>query len=181
MADYSGTRVTLKDGSVIPTQTVIWAAGVKAAPVLGSLGVPRGSLDRVPVEPTLQVKDYPNVFVIGDAALFTGPDGRPLPMVAPVAMQQAEISAKNVLAVLSGQPLKEFIYKDPGSMATIGRRQAVVRLGKMKFRGVIAWFLWLFVHLMQLVGFRNRVIVLVNWAWDYLFYDRAVRMIGPCI
>jgi len=181
VADYSGTSVTLKDGSIIPTQTVIWAAGVKAAPVLGSLGVARGSLDRVPVDSTLQVKDYPFAFVIGDAALFTGPDGRPLPMVAPVAMQQAEVSAKNALAVLSGQPLKEFIYKDPGSMATIGRRQAVVRLGKMKFRGVIAWFLWLFVHLMQLVGFRNRVIVLVNWAWDYLFYDRAVRMIGPCI
>ena len=181
VSDFSGTRVTLKDGSMIPTQTVIWAAGVKAAPVLGSLGVTRGSLDRVPVEPTLQIKDCPYTFVIGDAALFNGTDGRPLPMVAPVAMQQAEISAKNALAFLSGTPLTNFVYKDPGSMATIGRRQAVVRLGKLKFRGGVAWLLWLFVHLMQLVGFRNRLIVLVNWAWDYLFYDRAVRMIGPCI
>ena len=181
VADFNGAQITLKDGSVIPTQTVVWAAGVKAAPLMSTLGVAQGSLDRAPVEATLQIKDYPYAFVIGDAALFPGPDGRPLPMVAPVAMQQAEVAAKNAVNVLLGQPLTAFNYKDPGSMATIGRRQAVVRLGNLKIRGGLAWLVWLFVHLMQLVGFRNRLLVLVNWAWDYLFYDRAVRMIGPCL
>jgi NADH dehydrogenase len=181
VVDFNGARVTFKDGSVLPTQTVIWAAGVKAAPVLGSLGITLGSQGRSPVEPSLQIKEYPFAFVIGDAALLNGPDGRPLPMVAPVAMQQADIAAGNVLAFLNGSPLKPFTYKDPGSMATIGRREAVARLGNLKFRGVTAWFIWLFVHLMQLVGFRNRLLVLINWAWDYLFYDRAVRMIGPCL
>lgn len=181
VTDFNGARVTLKDGTVLPTRTVIWAAGVKAAPVMGTLGVPQGSLGRAPVEPTLQLKDYPYAFVIGDAALMADKDGKPLPMVAPVAMQQADIAAKNVLALLNGSSLAAFTYKDPGSMATIGRRQAVARLGNLKFRGAIAWLIWLFVHLMQLVGFRNRLLVLVNWAWDYLFYDRAVRMIGPCL
>jgi NADH dehydrogenase, FAD-containing subunit len=181
VSDFDGMRVSLKDGSVIPTQTVIWAAGVKAAPVMGTLGVPQGSLGRLPVEPTLQVKEYPYTFVIGDAALINGTDGRPLPMVAPVAMQQAEVAAHNAVALLNGGSLQAFAYKDPGSMATIGRREAVARLGNLNFRGVLAWFIWLFVHLMQLVGFRNRVLVLVNWAWDYFFYERAVRMIGPCL
>jgi NADH dehydrogenase len=95
-------------------------------------------------------------------------------------MQQAEVAAKNAIAVLNDGSLGEFHYKDPGSLATIGRRQAVARLGKFKFRGGFAWLVWLFVHLMQLVGFRNRLLVLINWAWDYLFYDRAVRIIGPC-
>jgi NADH dehydrogenase len=181
VTDFDGAHVSLKDGSTIATQTVIWAAGIKAAPVMSTLGVEQGSLGRAPVEPTLQMKGFPYAFVIGDAALLTGADGRPLPMVAPVAMQEAEIAARNVIAFLGGQALHPFTYKDPGSMATIGRREAVARLGNLKFRGVIAWFIWLFVHLMQLVGFRNRVLVLVNWAWDYLFYDRAVRMIGPCL
>jgi NADH dehydrogenase len=181
VSDFDGMRVKLKDGGVIPTQTVIWAAGVKAAPVMGTLGLPQGSLGRIPVESTLQIKEYAYAFVIGDAALINGIDGRPLPMVAPVAMQQAEVAAKNAVALLNGDPLVTFTYKDPGSMATIGRREAVARLGNLKFRGVLAWLIWLFVHLMQLVGFRNRVLVLVNWAWDYLFYERAVRMIGPCL
>jgi NADH dehydrogenase len=181
VSDFDGMRVKLKDGGVIPTQTVIWAAGVKAAPVMGTLGLPQGNLGRIPVESTLQIKEYAYAFVIGDAALINGIDGRPLPMVAPVAMQQAEVAAKNAVALLNGDPLVTFTYKDPGSMATIGRREAVARLGNLKFRGVLAWLIWLFVHLMQLVGFRNRVLVLVNWAWDYLFYERAVRMIGPCL
>jgi NADH dehydrogenase len=181
VTDFDGAHVSLKDGSAIATQTVIWAAGIKAAPVMGTLGVEQGSLGRVPVESTLQIKGFPYAFVIGDAALLPGADGRPLPMVAPVAMQEADSAARNVIAFLGGQTPHPFAYKDPGSMATIGRREAVARLGNLKFRGVIAWFIWLFVHLMQLVGFRNRVLVLVNWAWDYLFYDRAVRMIGPCL
>jgi len=181
VTDFDGARVSLKDGSTIATQTVIWAAGIKAAPVMSTLGIEQGSLGRVPVETTLQIKGFPYAFVIGDAALLPGTDGRPLPMVAPVAMQEADNAARNVIAFLGGQTLHPFAYKDPGSMATIGRREAVARLGNLKFRGVFAWFIWLFVHLMQLVGFRNRVLVLVNWAWDYLFYDRAVRMIGPCL
>ena len=182
VTDFNGARITLKSGEIIPTQTVIWAAGVKAAPVMATLGIPQSSLGRIAVEPTLQIKEYPNAFVIGDAALMLdAANGKPLPMVAPVAMQQAEVAVKNVLALLNGRSLINFSYKDPGSMATIGRREAVARLGTLKFRGAIAWLIWLFVHLMQLVGFRNRLLVLVNWAWDYLFYDRAVRMIGPCL
>lgn len=180
VAGFDGKCVTFKNGEELPAHTVIWAAGVKAAPLVGTLGVEQGSLGRVPVAPTLQLANYPYAFVIGDAALLMDESGKPLPMVAPVAMQQAEVAARNAVAVLNDGSLDEFHYKDPGSLATIGRRQAVARLGKFKFRGGFAWLVWLFVHLMQLVGFRNRLLVLINWAWDYLFYDRAVRIIGPC-
>lgn len=181
VAGFDGQCVQFKNGEELPTHTVIWAAGVKAAPLMETLGLPQGSLGRVPVEPTLQIKDFPYAFVIGDAALLMDEANKPLPMVAPVAMQQAEVAARNAAALFSGGNLLPFHYKDPGSLATIGRRQAVARLGKFKFRGGFAWLVWLFVHLMQLVGFRNRLLVLINWAWDYLFYDRAVRIIGPCI
>lgn len=180
VAGFNGKSVSFKNGEELPGHTVIWAAGVKAAPLMGTLGIQAGSLGRVPVAPTLQLADFPYAFVIGDAALLMDADGKPLPMVAPVAMQQAEVAARNAVAVLNEGSLTEFHYKDPGSLATIGRRQAVARLGNFKFRGGFAWLVWLFVHLMQLVGFRNRLLVLINWAWDYLFYDRAVRIIGPC-
>ncbi len=179
VANYDSQRVTLKGGEVLPARTLIWAAGVRAAEVVNSLGAPQGSQGRVLVEPTLQLTARPEVFVLGDAALLTDADGKPLPMVAPVAMQQANTVAQNIGALLQNQPLQAFQYYDPGSLATIGRNQAVAQLGRLKFRGFLAWMVWLVVHLMQLVSFRSRLLVLINWAWDYFFYERAVRLIVP--
>lgn len=179
VADFDGQRVLLKSGEVLPTRTVVWAAGVRAASLIDSLGVQQGSLGRVKVTSTLQLDDYPQVFAIGDAALLLDPAGKPLPMVAPVAMQQASTVAENIRALLENRPLSAFQYRDPGSLATIGRNQAVAQLGRLKFRGFPAWMVWLLVHLMQLVSFRSRLLVLINWAWDYFFYDRSVRLIIP--
>jgi NADH dehydrogenase len=176
--EFDGNRIMLKGGEVIPTRTLIWAAGAKAAPLATSLGLKQGRMGRIVVEPTLQIPDHPEAFVIGDAAYLEA-DGQPLPMVAPVAMQQAEYAARNIRQLISQKPLDQFVYKDPGTLATIGRNAAVAQLGKLEFRGFIAWVLWLVVHILQLVGFRNRLVVLINWAWDYLFYDRAVRLISP--
>ena len=175
-SDYDGERITLQGGEVIPALTLIWAAGVRAESLADRLGVSQGKMGRVIVLPTLQIPGYPEVFMIGDAA-YLEDDGKPLPMMAPVAMQQAETAAANLLKLMTGEPLQPFVFKDPGSLATIGRNAAVARLGKLHFHGFLAWILWLVVHLLQLIGFRNRLLVLINWAWDYFFYDRAVRII----
>jgi NADH dehydrogenase len=143
-----------------------------------SLDSPKDRLGRVKVRPTLQLPDHDDVFVIGDATYWEE-EGQPLPMVAPAAIQQAEVAAKNVLCALKGTDLQRFEYKDPGSLATIGRNAAVAQVGRFKLRGFPAWLVWLVIHIMRLIGFRNRLIVLINWAWDYLFYDRAVRLIMP--
>ncbi|HPH95312.1 MAG TPA: NAD(P)/FAD-dependent oxidoreductase [Anaerolineaceae bacterium] len=179
VSSFDGQVITFNDGSSLPAHTLIWAAGVRAAALADALGLPQAGLGRLVVQPTLQVEAHPEVFVIGDAAHLPGPDGRPLPMVAPVAMQQADQAVANIRAALEGQPAKPFAYKDPGALATIGRNAAVASLGKWQFKGFIAWFLWLVVHIVQLVGFRDRLIVVINWAWDYLFYDRAIRLIDP--
>ncbi len=174
---FDGAAVTLRSGEIIPTGTLIWTAGVRAAPLVEQLGVPLGSQGRVRLLPTLQVPDHPEIYVIGDAALLQGPDGQPLPMVAPVAIQQGELAAANIRRTLQGEAVRSFVYHDPGMLATIGRSQAVARLWGLSLTGFPAWLVWLGVHLMQLIGFRNRLLVLINWAWDYLFYDRAVRLI----
>jgi NADH dehydrogenase len=179
VAGYDGQFITFRDGQTLAAQTLIWAAGIRANPLVTSLGQPAGSLGRIQVESTLNMSANPEIFVIGDAALLKDAHGAPLPMVAPVAMQQAEAAARNIMALITASPLVEFIYRDPGSLATIGKNQAVARLGPLQFTGFFAWLVWLFVHLMQLVGFRNRLIVLLNWIWDYLFYDKAVRLIEP--
>jgi len=128
------------------------------------------------VLPTLQVEGVPEVFVVGDMSL---PEGQNPPMNAPNATQQGRLAAENILAMLQQRELAAFRYRDKGAMATIGRQAAVVRMGNFAFSGLLAWLLWLFVHLAYLIGFRNRLIVLINWAWDYLFYERAVRLILP--
>ena len=174
--DYDGEQITLNGGEVIPARTMIWAAGVRAESLVDTLGVSQGKQGRVIVQTTLQLPDHPEVFVIGDAA-YLEEDGEPLPMMAPVAVQQAKVVVQNLIRLEAGQPLCLFDFQDPGSLATIGRNAAVARLGKLHFHGFLAWVLWLFIHLMQLVGFRNRLLVLINWAWDYFFYDRAVRII----
>jgi NADH dehydrogenase len=175
---YDGEVVRLKDGSTIAARTMIWAAGIRSASLLDSLSLPQDRQRRIIVQSTMQVEGMAEVFVIGDAASLPDGDGKPLPMVAPVAMQQADTVARNILALENNTALESFTYRDPGSLATIGRNAAVARLGKAKFTGFPAWLVWLFVHLIQLIGFRNRLMVLINWAWDYLFYDRAIRIIG---
>jgi NADH dehydrogenase len=167
-----------EDG-VLPTRTVVWTAGVRGPDAVDWLGLKTGPGGRVPVGPTLQVVDRPDIFVIGDMAALAGPDGRPLPMVAPVAKQQGRLAADNARRFLDGVALKSFRYRDLGSMATIGRASAVTRIGPVRFTGFAAWAAWLFVHLMMLIGFRGRLEVFINWAWDYLFFERAVRLIIP--
>jgi NADH dehydrogenase len=176
VSNYDGERLTLEGGEVIPTRTVLWSAGVRAASLMGKLGVEQASMGRVRVLPSLQLPGHADVYVVGDAA-YLEENGRPLPMVAQVAMQQGECAAQNILADIEKQPLTPFRYTDLGSMATIGRNAAVAVAFGMQFRGFAAWFVWLVVHLIGLIGFRNRLIVLINWTWDYFFYDRAVRLI----
>ncbi len=179
VSNYDGNTVALKDGEEIKARTLVWAAGVRAVSMLDKLGLPQDKLGRVEVAPTLQVPDHPEVFVIGDAASLEGQDGKPLPMVAPVAMQQGELVAKNVVHLLEGSSLSKFTYDDPGVLATIGRNEAVADLGRYQFKGFFAWLVWVVVHIYQLIGFRNRLAVLLDWAWNYIFYERSVRLIGP--
>ncbi len=179
VSGYDGRSVQLRDGQSLPARTLIWAAGVRASSLFDRLDIPRAAQGRVRVEKTLQLPAHPEVFVIGDAAYFEDERGVPLPMIAPVAIQQAACAVDNLRRLLQGSPLQPFRYKDPGVMATIGRNQAVARLGKLHFRGFIAWLIWVVVHIYQLIGFRNRLVVMITWAWDYFRYDRALRLIGP--
>jgi NADH dehydrogenase len=178
VSDYNGKQVFLTDGEVIPANTLIWAAGVQASSLVGRLGLPQARQGRVIVSPTLQVTGHPEVFVAGDA-VYLEAQGAPLPMMAPVAIQQGKIAAKNIVHLINGNDLQNFVYHDPGSLATIGRNAAVARVKGFKFHGFPAWVVWLVVHLFWLIGFRNRLLVMINWAWDYFLYDRAVRLITP--
>lgn len=175
LAGYDGQTLRLKNGSTIATDTVIWAAGIQASPVGAALDVELQRGGRVAVTPQLQLKDDPNVWIVGDLAYLEGPDGKPYPQLATVAMQQGRLAARNVLAALFGRPLQPFRYIDKGTMATVGRRYAVARVWGANWSGPLAWLLWLAVHLYYLVGFRNRVLVLINWAWNYFTYDRGSR------
>lgn len=172
---YADGQLQFKDGTTLPTETVIWAAGVQGAPLGATLGVPLQRGARVLVTPTLQLPDDPHVWVIGDLAYLAGPDGRPYPQLATAAMQQGRLTARNIRATLRGEPLRPFHYIDKGNMATIGRRAAVARIWGINWSGPLAWLLWLAVHLFYLIGFRNRLIVLVNWAYNYFTYDRGAR------
>lgn len=176
VADFDGEVVTLKDGEEIPARTLIWAAGIRAAALADKLGVKQAGLGRLVIKPTLQLPEYPEVMVIGDVAYLEA-EGQPLPMVAPVATQQAQTAVNNIRRLVQGQEPEEFIYKNPGVLATIGRNAAVAHMGKWQFKGFFAWLLWLVIHIVRLIGFRNRIVVLINWAWDYFFFDRAVRVI----
>ena len=168
----------LKDGTIIPTGTVIWTAGVRGVLQASAWGLPTARNGQVLVEPTLQTRDHPEVYVIGDLA-YVEQDGQPLPMIAPVAIQQGVASAQNIARQVKEQPPVPFRYHDRGTMATIGRNAAVTYLAGHAFTGFLAWLLWLGVHIFNLIGFRNRLFVLINWAWDYFFSERAVRLILP--
>lgn len=179
VTNVEGNRVTFKDGSHIEAGTVVWTAGVRAAELVDALDVALARAARVRVTPTLTLPDSSNVFVIGDMAYLEGYKGKqPYPMVAQVAIQQGKRAAKNILAHAQKQPMKKFHYADRGSMATIGRSSAVMDAFGIRLSGYLAWLGWLFVHLMTLVGFRNRMVVFVNWAYNYFTYDRAVRIIS---
>ncbi len=176
VADYDGKQIRLKSGEIIPAQTVIWAAGVRASPLNATLDLPASRQGRISVEPTLQVTAHPEVFIIGDAA-YQEHNGEPLPMVAPVAIQMGRFVARNINRRLRGQPLEPFRYRDQGTLATIGRNAAVANVYGIKATGFVAWVMWLGIHIIQLIGFRNKLFVLINWAWDYFFYERAARLI----
>jgi NADH dehydrogenase len=177
MADFDGEKVTLSNGEKIPTQTVIWTAGVRASDLADELGVNQGSAHRITVEDTLQLPGHPEVFVLGDAALVLNGEDQPLPMLATVAQQQARTVVRNLLHLVHHEPLDKFRYKDPGLLATIGRDAAVARIWGLSFSGFPAWVIWVFLHIYRLIGFRNRIAVFINWAWDYFFYDNQVRLI----
>ena len=167
-------------GEQIRARTVLWAAGVAAAPLTRTLGVPLDRAGRVMVERDLSIPGHPEAFAIGDLCAFIAEDGRPLPGLAPVALQQGRAAARNVLHRLAGEPTEVFRYRDRGSMATIGRAAAVAVVGRLRLSGLPAWLAWLFVHIMSLIGFRNRFLVLFQWAWAYISWQRGARLItGP--
>ena len=164
-------------GWTIPAQTVIWAAGNVASPVLRCLGTPLDHAGRAIVEPDCTIPGHPEVFVLGDAALFNHQDGGPLPGICPVAIQMGEYTARTIEGDLAGRPRRAFHYWDKGQLAVIGRGRAVADIWKLHFAGFIAWLIWTFVHIFFLIGFRNRVLVMIQWAWSYVTYGRGARLI----
>jgi NADH dehydrogenase len=161
----------------IPAAVVLWAAGVAASPLGKKLGAPTDRSGRVLVNGDLSLRQHPEVFVIGDLASLKDEAGNPVPGVAPAAMQQGRAAAKTIARDLRNQPRKDFHYLDKGSLATIGRAAAIAQFGKLHISGYFAWLAWLFVHIFFLIGFRNRLIVLIQWAWSYITYERGARLI----
>ncbi|MBI5608751.1 MAG: NAD(P)/FAD-dependent oxidoreductase [Deltaproteobacteria bacterium] len=180
---FLGTRVQAIDASSVtmngrrvPTRTVVWAAGVAASPLLQSLGLPLDPQGRIAVNPDLSLPDAPEVFVVGDAARLEQ-DGAALPGLGAVALQQGPVVGANILATALGRPRKPFRYKDKGTMATIGRSRAVAQFPRLQLTGLVAWLAWLGVHLLLLVGWGNRVLVLLQWCWQYLAFRSGARLI----
>jgi NADH dehydrogenase len=169
--------VTMKSGERLDAGTVVWAAGVAASPLVATLGVPLDRAGRVIVEPDLSIPGHPEVFVVGDASAFLHQGGAPLPGVAQTAMQGATHAASNILRLMRGDPAQTFVYKNLGNMAIVGRNSAVADLPWAQLRGVIGWLAWLSLHIVTLIGFRNRVVVLFEWAMAYLTFQRGARLI----
>jgi NADH dehydrogenase len=165
----------------IPSSTVVWAAGNQASPLVRSLGCPVDRQGRALVEPDCSIPGHPNVLVLGDAAAFTHQAGLPLlPGTCPVAIQMGRHAADTIRADLRGRARRPFRYRDKGQLAVIGRGRAVADLHAIKASGLIAWLLWIFVHIFYLIGFRNRVLVMIDWAWSYFTFQRGARLItGP--
>jgi NADH dehydrogenase len=164
-------------GEQIRSRAILWAAGVAASPLARPLGVPLDRAGRVLVEPDLSVPGHPEVFVIGDLAAFLHQGGQPLPGLAPVAIQQGRAAAENLWRRLSGRPTRPFHYVDKGNIATIGRAAAVAVIRGVEISGFLAWVAWLLVHIFFLIGFRNRIVVLFQWAWAYITHQRGARLI----
>ncbi len=176
VAEADDRGITLDNGARIESETVIWTAGVRASPLGEGLTPHVAHSGRVPVRATLQLPDHDEVQVIGDLAEFEEA-GQPLPMLAPVAIQQGKHAASNVIAMLGGGLPTPFRYRDKGTMATVGRNFAVVQIGRIRVAGFVGWLMWLFVHLTYIITFRSKAVVLINWGWNYIFYDRPVRLI----
>jgi NADH dehydrogenase len=173
-----GQTVRFKDGTEFQSCTVVWSAGVRGANLGDALGVKLAKQSRVPITPSLNLAEYPEVFVIGDMAYLEGYKGNQAhPMVAQVAIQMGKTAANNILAYSRRHTLKAFRYNDKGSMATIGRRSAVFDAYGVRLTGMPAWFSWMGAHLLFLIGFRNRLIVMANWIYNYFTYDRGIRLI----
>lgn len=178
VTEIAADHIILGDGQMIATYTLVWSAGVKASPVAELLGVPLARSGAIPIEPTTAVSGKKRIYAVGDIAHLLDPAGKPYPMVIPVAQQQGVLAAQNILAEINGRSPQPFHYHDRGIMATIGRSRAVAYLyNRIPLKGYIAWLTWLALHLISLMGFRNRLNVLVNWMWNYITYDRSVRMI----
>jgi len=176
VTSITGKGVTLDEKEDISAHTVLWAAGVKASGLGAKLGVPLERNGQVKIDPSLSPPGYPNIFVLGDLASLTI-DGKRVPGVAQGAMQMGRHAADNILALIASKPTKPFRYNDKGSMATIGRSAAVAQIGRFEFSGTLAWAAWALVHLMSLIGFRNRLVTLVDWVWAYFTYQRSGRLI----
>lgn len=161
----------------IATRTALWAAGVMTNPLARQLKAPLDRIGRVEVLPDLSVPGHPRLFVLGDMASVKDEDGKPLPGLAPVAMQQGHAVARNIFLDLKGRPREDFRYRDKGMMATIGRKKAVLQSGRLKMGGFAAWLAWLFIHVYYLIGFRNRLVVVMQWAWSYFTFKRGARLI----
>ncbi|QHI36168.1 NADH dehydrogenase-like protein [Kordia antarctica] len=178
VSDYDGVKITLADQTTFQTDTVIWTAGVKGAPING---LPKEVIvggNRISVNEYNQVIGFKNVFAIGDVAAhlsLLNPKG--LPMLAPVAQQQGKLLSKNILRQIASKPLEVFKYKDKGTMATVGRKKAVVDLPKWKFQGTFAWLVWMFIHIFSLIGFRNKFVAFLDWFSNYISYDRPLGLI----
>jgi NADH dehydrogenase len=164
-------------GWTIPTRTVVWAAGNMASPLLKSLDAPLDRVGRVVVEPDCSIPGHPEVFVLGDAAAFEHQEGGTLPGICPVAIQMGEYAARTIAGDRAGRPRRAFKYWDKGQLAVVGRGRAVADIGRFHFGGFIAWLTWIFVHIFFLIGFRNRVLVLIQWAWSYFTYGVGARII----
>jgi NADH dehydrogenase len=165
------------EGESVASRTILWAAGVEASPLGRTLGVEVDRVGRVPVQADLSVPGHPRVFVIGDLARAAGRDGRPLPGIAPVAIQQGRAAGDNIWRAITGEATRPFRYRNRGVVATIGRAAAVAQIGPLHLSGFLAWVIWLAVHIVYLIGFRNRLAVLLDWSWSYLTWQRGARLI----
>jgi NADH dehydrogenase len=175
VSDVSAEGVRI-GGDHLAARTVVWAAGLTGSPLARSLGVPLDRGGRVLVEADLSVPGHPHVFVVGDLAAFDH-GGQAVPGLAPAAMQMGDHAARNVGRALRGEPLRPFHYRDKGTLATIGRSRGIARIGRLQLSGLVAWLAWLGIHIFFLIGFRNRLLVMLEWAWAYATYDRSARLI----
>jgi NADH dehydrogenase len=173
----SKDAVLVEGGEPIDSAAVVWVAGTRGVGLAARMGIEPAPGGRIPVSPSLQVAGHPEAYAIGDIAALNAPDGRPYPMLAQVALQQGDLAARNIVRALAGEPPEQFRYRDRGTLATIGRRMAVAHVFGLQVSGSLAWLLWLFVHLLAIIGLRNRALVLINWTWNYFRYDRASRVV----
>ena len=183
---WTSSKVTNVDESGVDigterlnARTVLWAAGVQPSKLNLQLDTELDDLGRVKIEPDLTVKDHPELYVLGDQANFIGGDGKPLPGLAPIALQQGKFAGKNILLEVAGKQREKFNYLDKGQAATIGRSKAIVEAWKLQFGGFFAWLVWLAVHIYYLTGFKNRLFVIISWAWSYFSWNRGARLIIP--